>query len=89
MYYIYVLQSEKHGCYYIGYTAGIKKRLQSHNLGYVLSTKNYRPWKLFYWEKFDNEIDAIRRERQLKSWKSRKAIERLKFRNKIEDPRFC
>jgi len=54
-------------------------RLQFHNSNKVSATKNKGPWELFYYEKFSDEIEAIHRERQIKSWKSRTMIEKLKF----------
>ena len=33
MYYTYVLQSEKDGSYYIGYTRQLQKRIRQHNAG--------------------------------------------------------
>ena len=55
----------------------IALRIEQHNKGFVKSTKSYRPWKLVYFEEFDNLGYARRREKQIKSWKSRAAIERL------------
>lgn len=78
MYFTYILKS-KSNKYYIGYTSDINERLRLHNSRRVVSTKNDVPWELFHKEEFKNERDAIMRERQLKSWKSRKALERLKF----------
>lgn len=80
MYYTYVLKSEKSGKYYIGFTKDIDKRLLLHNSGKVSSTKKYRPWTLFLKEEYVDSGDARRREIQLKSWKKRSAIERLKFK---------
>ena len=88
MFYTYILKSLKSGRYYIGYTANLNKRLNEHNSGRVMTTKREYPWILFYYEKFYTQKNAIKRERQLKSWKSRRALERLKFCDKIEDPRF-
>ncbi|MBI2024127.1 GIY-YIG nuclease family protein [Candidatus Giovannonibacteria bacterium] len=79
MYYTYILVSEKFNAYYVGYTANLNHRLLAHNNGMVRATKNRGPWKIFYHEKFETEVGAVQRERQIKSWKSRKAIERLKF----------
>ncbi len=79
MYYTYILKSDKDGMYYIGYSENYKTRLLAHNSNKVLSTKNRGPWRVFHLEEFPDEISAIRRERQIKSWKSRKAIEKLKF----------
>lgn len=79
MFYTYILKSKKSGKFYIGYTSNINQRLKYHNSKKVTSTKNFIPWEIFHVEEFINEKDAIHREKQLKSWKSRKAIEKLKF----------
>ena len=75
----YILKSSKNNKYYIGSTYDINKRLSEHNSGKVKSTKLNKPWSIYYFEKFENEKDAILRERQIKAWKSRKMIEKLKF----------
>ena len=45
-YYVYILESEVTGSFYIGQTQDIDARLEKHNKGYVKSTKAKRPWKL-------------------------------------------
>jgi len=87
MYQVYILKSRKNNKYYIGQTENIHSRLNLHNSNRVNSTKNQGPWNLVYQEIFEDRKSAIEREKQIKSWKSRKAIERLKFLDKIEDPR--
>ena len=77
MYLTYVLKSLKNNKFYVGYSGDFKNRLELHNKNVVFVTKNKGPWQLVYSEQFTNEKDAIIRERQIKSWKSRKAIEKL------------
>ena len=79
MYYTYILKSNKNNKYYIGSTSNLNTRFLLHNLGKVKSTKAYKPWSIYYFEEFKSERDTILRERQIKSWKSRKMIEKLKF----------
>ncbi len=79
MYYTYVLKSDRNFGYYIGYSSDVELRLKTHNSGTVIATKNLRPWRIFYVEEFQDEKDARARERQIKSWKSRNAIEKLIF----------
>ena len=67
MYYVYVLQSEKDGCFYVGYTSELQKRLKLHNDGRVESTKDRKPLKLIYFEACTNQKDALHREMYLKS----------------------
>lgn len=80
MYYTYILKSNKNNKYYIGSTSDLNRRLIEHNSGKVKSTKLYRPWDIYYFQEFNNEKDVILKERQIKSWKSRSMIEKLKFK---------
>jgi putative endonuclease len=66
-FYVYVLQSETDNQFYTGYTSDLKKRLEEHNAGNVLSTKNRRPLKLVYFEGCLNQQDATHREKYLKT----------------------
>ena len=75
--FVYVLQSEKNGRYYIGYSSDIQTRLATHNAGSVKATRNLRPWKLMYTEQHPDATSARKREWALKKMKSRIAIERL------------
>ncbi len=77
MFYVYILKSETSGRYYIGYSEDPDRRLAEHNSGKVKSTRNFRPWVKIYTEAFPDEVSAIRREREIKSMKSRKYIESL------------
>jgi putative endonuclease len=76
-YWVYILQSEKDGGYYIGYTADLEERLKRHNERRSRYTRNKTPWKFIYQEDFSTRTEAIRREREIKRMKSREYIERL------------
>ncbi|MFA5780132.1 MAG: GIY-YIG nuclease family protein [Elusimicrobiota bacterium] len=79
MYYVYVLLSDKDHNLYVGYTNNLKTRIDKHNNGYVLSTKNRRPIKLIYYEACLNQQDAVKREKYLKTaWGKRYIKNRLK-----------
>jgi putative endonuclease len=79
MFYVYVLQSEKDRKLYIGYTEDLKERLFYHNSGKVKSTKNRRPLKIIYYEAYINKLDAMARERHLKTHQQRNFLkERIK-----------
>ncbi|MEK7187691.1 MAG: GIY-YIG nuclease family protein [Patescibacteria group bacterium] len=88
MYYVYILHSEKDYGLYIGKSSDLKQRIQSHNYGLVVSTKNRRPLKLVHYEAFLFADDASARERYLKSGYGRRQLKeqcgnlfrRLKFR---------
>ena len=77
MFYTYILKSLSSGEYYIGSCDGLNVRLREHNGGKVKSTKSSVPWEVVHAETFNSRKEAVVRERQLKSWKSRRAIERL------------
>jgi putative endonuclease len=67
MFYVYVLQSEKDGNFYVGYTKDLKARFFSHNAGKVESTKRRIPLSLIYYEASCNQSDALKREKYLKT----------------------
>ena len=68
MFYVYVLKSKKDGKCYIGSANDLKRRLEEHNSGKVVSTKNRRPLILVYYEAFRSEKDARNREQALKNY---------------------
>jgi len=76
-YFVYILQSLKTKRFYIGSTSDLLKRLDFHNKGLQRYTKRDKPWELVYWEEFKNKKEALLREREIKSKKSRKFIESL------------
>ncbi|MBU1121798.1 MAG: GIY-YIG nuclease family protein [Candidatus Omnitrophica bacterium] len=79
MYYIYILESEKDGNFYTGYSEDLKKRMADHRTGKVYSTKDRLPVKLIYYEACLNQQDATHREKYLKSaWGKRYLKTRLK-----------
>jgi len=77
MAFVYILESLSSHQYYIGCTNDIERRINEHNNGLSKYTKNRGPWILKYKEEFDNLRKARLRERQIKSWKKRAAIEKL------------
>lgn len=76
MYYVYVLRNLQSRLY-IGYTPdNVIRRLGKHNRGEVISTKNYRPWRLIYFEGYLNRKDALGREKFLKSGSGRNYLKK-------------
>ncbi|HEY4495130.1 MAG TPA: GIY-YIG nuclease family protein [Candidatus Paceibacterota bacterium] len=76
MYYTYVLKSKKDGLLYVGFCEDLKKRFKEHQLGLVKTTKNKLPLILIYYEACKNKIDAISREKQLKTGFGRAYLKR-------------
>ncbi|MBC6110762.1 GIY-YIG nuclease family protein [Pedobacter fastidiosus] len=77
MFLVYILQSSKNGRFYIGHTEDLIKRILRHNSGQVVATKNKGPWEVVYKEIYSIRSEAVRRELEIKSKKSRKYIETL------------
>ncbi|MDP2631732.1 MAG: GIY-YIG nuclease family protein [Candidatus Uhrbacteria bacterium] len=66
MNYVYLIQLCD-GRFYTGSTPDLKLRFQQHSLGYVISTRDYRPIKLVWYCAFPNRIQARQFEKYLKS----------------------
>ena len=77
MHYVYILQSQIDGTYYIGSTQDIDARLERHNQGRSNYTKSKRPWKLVYYEEHSDRSSAVKREKQIKRQKRISFIEAL------------
>ena len=79
MFYVYVLQSDKDGQFYTGYTSKLKDRINEHNLGISKSTSYRKPLTLVYYEASLNRKDAMRRENYLKTtWGKRYIKNRIR-----------
>lgn len=76
VYSVYIIQNPNDR-YYVGYTKNPENRLKKHNQGHTKSTKNKGEWKIAYTEHFQTKSEAIHRERNIKSQKSKKFIEEL------------
>ena len=74
MYAVYVLRSAKDGNLYIGCTANLRKRLDAHRRGGVMSTKRRLPVELIYHENFGDKYEAFRAERFYKTPKGKKIV---------------
>ncbi|HAV12246.1 MAG TPA: hypothetical protein DCX06_01955 [Opitutae bacterium] len=74
MFHVYVLENPR-GRLYIGHTDDVERRLRQHNspegkehLGKY--THRNGPWRLLGSELLTTRAEAMRREKELKSWKS-------------------
>jgi putative endonuclease len=74
---VYILQSESTQKFYVGCAQDPASRLAEHQRGQTISTRGRGPWVLVCQERFAALAEARRRERQLKSWKSHRAIQAL------------
>lgn len=77
-YFVYILKCFD-DTFYIGKTLDLKKRLRAHNgkiKGGAKYTRQRRPVKLKYFEKFETQTEALKREYTLKQL-NRKEKEKL------------
>ena len=66
MYYVYFLRSTADSRFYVGYSDNLRSRLKEHNDGKATYTRKFRPWKLVYYEAYDDQDIAKNREKLLK-----------------------
>ncbi|PWH83467.1 excinuclease ABC subunit C [Algibacter marinivivus] len=76
-YYVYILYSSKLNKYYVGSSEDVNIRLDKHLQSHKGFTGKAKDWVLKYTETYDSKSESIRREFQIKKWKSRKMIESL------------
>ena len=74
---VYVLRSVSPGAFYVGSTSDLSRRLAEHRRRHSPHTRGRGPWELVYQEEFADLSVARRREQEIKSWKSHRAIEEL------------
>ena len=66
MSYVYILLCED-GSYYTGYTKDLERRFQQHLNGKGAKyTKSHKPVKIVYYEEFEDDREAMRREYRIK-----------------------
>jgi putative endonuclease len=74
----YILFSSTLNKYYIGSTDdALNKRIRKHNTNHKGFTGGIGDWKLKYSETFSTKTESLKREKQIKNWKSRAMIEKL------------
>ena len=75
---VYILYAPDIDKYYIGYTNDeMGEHLRRHLSNHFGFTARSKEWKVVYKEIFEYKIDAMKREKEIKSWKSKKRIEQL------------
>jgi putative endonuclease len=81
-YYVYVLASRSR-VLYIGVTNNLMRRVSEHREGRDAGafTARYRVTRLVYFEVFTYVLDAIAREKQIKSWRRSKKVDLIERRN--------
>ncbi len=78
MFKVYIIYSPTKDKFYVGFTGDdIDIRIRKHNTNHKGFTGGKGDWQLKYQEEFNTKEEAMFRERQIKSWKSRALIEKL------------
>lgn len=81
MYSVYALVSESSRKIYVGQTVNLELRLKQHNneVEHVgnYTRQNKGPWRLIYKEEYKTRSEAIKREKQLKSFRGREFIKKF------------
>jgi len=74
-YYVYILTNKRHTVFYTGITNNLERRVWEHKQKIIQGfTKKYNIEKLVYFEVFEDVLEAIRREKQIKCWVRRRKI---------------
>jgi len=76
-YWVYIIESQLDKSFYIGFSENLETRLLQHNNGESTYTARKIPWKLVYYEEFDNKKEALIREKFLKRQKNTKFYKSL------------
>ena len=79
LYKVYILECSDHTLY-VGSTNNLERRLKQHNSlkSGAHYTKIRRPVKLIYEETLETLKEAMKREREIKSWSRKKKLELIK-----------
>jgi len=75
-YYTYILTNKNNRVLYTGITNNIQRRLYEHKFKRNKNSFScrYRTNKLVYFEEFDDVVEAINREKEIKGWLRQKKI---------------
>jgi putative endonuclease len=85
MFTTYILYSKSLNKFYIGFTSGdVAARLTKHLANHKGFTARAKDWVIVYVEQFLVKTEAIKREKQIKGWKSNSRIKELIMRSSTE-----
>ena len=81
-FYVYIMGNPKRNVLYTGITSNLMKRVWEHKEKLVEGfTKRYNVVDLLYYEIFETSIEAIEREKQIKSWSRKRKDELIQSSN--------
>lgn len=76
--YVYILTNKPMGIPYIGVTDDLARRVEQHRSDAVSSfTKRFNLYRLVWFERFENIVDARAFERQMKKWNRAWKVNRI------------
>ena len=68
-YYTYILTNKSNKVIYVGMTNDLKRRVYEHENHLIDGfTSKYHVTKLVYYEEYNDPMDAIAREKEIKGW---------------------
>lgn len=71
--FFYIVANWTGGVIYIGVTSDLERRLHQHKQGIIKGfSQKYKTNKLVYYEQYDDIINAITREKEIKKWRREK-----------------
>ena len=81
-FYVYAIENKIRNKIYIGYTVDLSNRLKRHNgllknKSTAFTNKNSGNWDLVYSEVFETRQEAMKREKELKSFRGREFIRNI------------
>jgi len=72
---VYIMASRRNGTLYVGVTANLQRRAWQHREGLCEGfTRKYGVRQLVFFEFFGNMPDAIKREKQIKTWSRKRKL---------------
>jgi putative endonuclease len=74
MFTVYILYSKSFDRYYVGYTNDLERRISEHNRKKGKFTDAGIPWEVVHTELFQTRKEAMEREKNIKSKKSKSFI---------------
>ena len=77
-YKVYAIRSLLRNYIYVGHTNNIERRLREHNSGKTKSIRPFIPFKLIYIEDCEDRMEAIKREKYLKSGIGKEFLKSIK-----------
>jgi putative endonuclease len=82
VYYVYILACRKHGTVYVGVTRDLMRRSYQHKTHATRGfTARYNVHPLVWFEVYDDPLNAIAREKEIKKWRREWKIDLIERSN--------